>query len=137
MNQKTFYIGFCIVLAVIIGGLFFLSKTDTATPPRQGSAVSAPQIYSETNSSTTVNTTSTQVIPAGWQNYAAISTGSTTISCYLDGQQIAASSSVQVGAGFIIQANSRATFGPLGDNPYVGPINCRGAGLSVVGTSRN
>lgn len=137
MNKKTFYIGFCIVLAVLIGGLFYISKTEAPTPPRQGSAVSAPQVYSESNSSTTVNTTSTQVIPAGWQNYAAISTGSTSISCYLDGKQTAASSSVGVGAGFIIQANSRATFGPLGDNPYVGPINCVGSGPSVVGIAKN
>ena len=133
MNQKTFYLGFCIVLAVIIGGLFFLSKSNA---PTLGSAVSSPQIYSMTNTSTTVNTTSTTVIPQGWQNLAVISAGSTTLSCYLD-NQTAASSSVQVGAGFIIQANTRASFGPLGDTPYVGAINCRGAGVSVAGTVRN
>lgn len=126
-----------IALGIVTAGLIILISTPHSTAPTNvGNSAYAPTIYSMTNTSTTVNTTSTTVVPQGWQNLAVISAGSTTLSCYLD-NQTAASSSVQVGAGFLIQANTRASFGPLGDTPYVGAINCRGAGISVAGVVRN
>lgn len=97
-----------------------------------------------TNSSTTVATTSTQVIPAGWSNFAMISNyGTATISCYLD-NQTAASSSVTSTAGLNIGAVSSTfsgedsvTFGPQGNIPYVGAINCIASQRAKVGIIYN
>ena len=130
--KTTFYILLGAVLAV--GAAFFIRPTINQNT---GAYVNSAPIYSATNASTTVNTTSTQVIAAGWANIAVISTGGTAVSCYLDGKT-AASSSVATGAGYVIAANSHASFGPLGhDVPYVGAINCIASATTTVGIIKN
>lgn len=122
-----------IILAALIVVVGFLTTAVFLSPHNsqvlQGNQ-SQSVVYSLTNSSTTVNTTSTAVIPAGWQTFASITnTGTSTISCYADGQT-AASSSVQGNGGLIVQSNllpgNSLTFGPTTNAqiPYVGQVNC-------------
>lgn len=95
-----------------------------------------------TNSSTTVNTTSTQVLPNTWSAYARISTRSTsTFSCFIDGAT-GASSSVANGSGLIfgsvatstLAGNQSVCFGNFeGCVPYIGPVNCTANVQAAVG----
>lgn len=108
-----------------------------------------------TIATSTVNTTSTQVIAAGWTNYARIQNpGTSTVSCTLDNLTAASSTAaankgVIIGPGGILQnavasstvsptVPSSACFGPYpGCIPYVGALNCVANVATPVTTIKN
>lgn len=130
MNKKEFIFSATVsALALVILGI---SLFKPAGGTLQGGGVIQPVIYGAgmTQASTTVNTTSTQVLPNTWQTWARITNpGTSTISCYADGQT-AASSTVNANAGVLVQSNllpgNSLTFGVTvnADVPYVGSVNC-------------
>lgn len=143
MKPYQFYL-----LIVVIGlGLGILAIS--VKPVTSFSGISSQSVFrgtGTTNASTTVNTTSTQVIPAGWNNYASISNnGSAILWCSLDGQNVAASSSAALGVGVKIGAVSTTfsgevytCFGPqAGCIGYIGPVNCVAGTSTKVGVTYN
>ncbi len=94
-----------------------------------------------TNTSSTVNTTSTQILPSTWSLFARISNyGTSTVSCYAD-NKTAASSSAATNAGINIgmvsstfSGESSVCFGPSsGCIPFVGAVNCISSQKATVG----
>jgi hypothetical protein len=105
------------------------------------SAVSAYDVFGGdgTNSSTTVNTTSTQVLDGLWSTYARITnTAANLVTCFMD-NKTAASSTVTANTGIMLFASSSARsqlcFGKGPDCiPYVGKVNCLANATGVVAT---
>ena len=129
--KTTLYIILGAVMAVLVG---FASRS----APTLTGATYSPGFSSvgTTNSKVTVNTTSTQVVAGGYSSFVALSTSNASTSCFLD-NKTAASSSVAVGSGIVIPANSVMTFGPEGTVPYSGSINCIATATTSVGLIRN
>lgn len=137
-----------ILFVAIVAGFVILSIS-LKQPAATFGSISSQGLFrgtGTTNSSTTVNTTSTQVIPAGWTNYASISNNSPAIVwCSLDGAT-AASSSAASGVGVKIGAVSTTFSGEVyacfGPQPncigYIGPINCVSSGAAAkIGITYN
>jgi hypothetical protein len=133
-NMKYFYSTLAILGLLLLGVIAFKPSAMGL-----GATASKPtfQASGTTNAKVTVNATSTQVVAAGYVNIAVISTGATAISCSLD-NLTAASSSATSSVGIVLPANSKNTFGPLGDIPYLGAINCTApATTTTVGVTYN
>ena len=140
--MKSKLIDYVLGTAILVVVLFAFNRAASPAPSFSG-ATFKPTFSSAgtTNTTSTVNTTSTLVLAAGWSNIAVISnTATATISCYLD-NQTAASSSVATNSGIIINSNALpgniVSFGPLGQIPYVGGINCLASFKTVVGLVKN
>lgn len=130
-------------LLLFIGGVMVLVGAVVASRIpgiRTGAGINTGSVFyatGTTNASTTVNTTSTRILPPSWSLFAIISNPSTsTISCSLDGLT-AASSSAGANRGLILNnnnpGNGKVSFGYGGDIPYIGAVNCVANVAATVG----
>lgn len=147
MKKLDYFLVLAAVALVMIGLAYYKPTSESDI---RGS-VNQTVFYGSgtTNTSTIVNTTSTQVLPNTWTSWADIeNNGTSTVFCFADGKT-AASSSVAINSGLQIggvtnssspfNGETSMTFGPSASAyaPYVGSVNCIAAQKTVVGVVYN